>query len=109
MCEWDYDFDMKNEIIIGNYSGMIIGYKFDSDSKKDWKIEFTQNLDEPIQGFLLSDIYDIGVKYLLCITKRGLLVLSPKLDFLESKIKLMLYTESQSQKIQSPIKVKPKT
>jgi len=62
VCVFDYDFDKIKEVFIGNYSGLVICYKYNKESD-EFKVEFSKGFYDPIMGLITIDIYN--VKYRL--------------------------------------------
>ena len=89
----DLDFDGKNEIIIGTYGEMFLVYKAQKDeelNKECWNLVWEKSFNCPIHGIFDVDITQDGVKEILIITLKSVIVLQHDHKMIKKHLNMLL-------------------
>ena len=89
----DLDFDGKNEIIIGTYGEMFLVYKAQKDeelNKECWNLVWEKSFNCPIHGIFDVDITQDGVKEILIVTLKSVIVLQHDHKMIKEHLNMLL-------------------
>ena len=86
----DIDFDGQQEILMGTYGEELLVYK--KSDEKAWKLQWSKSFNNPIHGVFHLDLTNDGVKELVIVTAKTVIILQHDLkkvlDLCHSRLRL---------------------
>ena len=71
----DIDFDGRQEILIGTYGEELLVYRQSDENISAWKLQWSKSFNNPIHGVFNLDLTNDGLKELIIVTVKTVIIL----------------------------------